>query len=172
MRVAVYSGSFNPIHEGHLSILRGLKGFDATYMLVTPSSPFKDDAANSLERLEAARRVLAANPDISARLDDIEYRMDGPWYTIRTLRALKAREPHNDFTLVIGGDNLAAIRQWRDYQSILLEFGVLVFPRQGADSQALKADLLAENPHYRIALADAPLVNISSSMIRAGIKKN
>ena len=95
--------------------------------------------------------------------------MPEPHYTIRTLNALKEREPENSFTLVIGADNLADIRRWRDYGSILKDFGVAVFPRAGHDLETIKQDLLEEDPAYKIQIADAPLVNISSTEIREAV---
>jgi nicotinate-nucleotide adenylyltransferase len=92
--------------------------------------------------------------------------MPEPHYTIRTLDALKEREPETSFTFVLGSDNLADIRRWRDYQRILLEFGVAVYPRTGFDTEAVRQDLLKENPDYRIEIIDAELVDISSSEIR------
>jgi nicotinate-nucleotide adenylyltransferase len=92
--------------------------------------------------------------------------MPEPHYTIRTLDALKAREPENSFTLVIGADNLADIRRWRDYDRILGEYGVAVFPRTGHDLEEIKADLITENPSFKIELLEAEMVDISSTIIR------
>ena len=100
---------------------------------------------------------------------DIELRMDPPQYTIRTLDALQAREPQNEFVLVIGADNLESFPRWRDYQRILTQYGVAVFPRKGYHRGHLKARLLKENPAYRITLLKAPLVTISSTEIREGL---
>ena len=95
--------------------------------------------------------------------------MEPPQYTIRTLDALKARERENDFSLIIGADNLESFPRWRDYSRILKEYGVAVFPRKGYHRGHLRARLLKEDPSYRIELLKAPLVNISSTEIREGI---
>ena len=171
MRITVYSGSFNPLHIGHLAIMEYLsswEGTDWTYLVVSPQNPLKDpDAAQTgRRRYLAALEALQRHPDLRVWLDDIELRMPPPSYTIRTLDTLRKQEPGNDFTLVIGGDNLAGIRRWKDYARILTEYGVAVYPRRGHDSEALRAELLAENPAYRITLLDCPLVDISSTRIR------
>lgn len=171
MRIAVYPGSFDPLHIGHLAILRALGQsslFDCTYLLVSPQNPLKirSTAASALERTAAAQAALARHPELNARLDEIELSMAPPTYTIRTLDALQEREPGNDFTLVMGADNLAQIRRWRDYGRILSEFGVAVYPRKGFDLDAMKLELLAESGDYRIEVLDAPLVDISSTEIR------
>lgn len=92
--------------------------------------------------------------------------MPAPHYTVRTLNALKDREPENTFTFVMGADNLADIRRWREYASILKDFGVAVFPRTGHDLTLIKQDLLNEDPAYKIQILNAPMVNISSTEIR------
>ena len=176
MRIAVFSGSFNPLHIGHLAILRYLsswEGADWTYLVVSPQNPLKDAAGAKTvkERYLAALAALRRHPELRAWLDDTELRMPPPSYTIRTLDTLARQEPGNAFTLVIGGDNLANLRQWRDYKRILLEYGVAVYPRQGFDLEALRDDLLAEDTDYRITLLDCPLVNMSSTQIREAIAR-
>lgn len=145
--------------------------FDWVYLVVSPQNPFKDPAKaeSARRRYDAAVDAVLRHPGLRVWVDDIELGMEPPHYTIRTLRALKEREPENDFTLVIGADNLAVFRGWRDYADILLEFGVIVFPREGYDSPALAADLIEANPSYKIKIADFKEVDISSTQIRDGI---
>lgn len=171
MRIAVYSGSFNPLHIGHLAImeyLTGEKGFDWVYLVVSPKNPLKEDisADSGQERYDAAVAAVKRHPELHVWVDNIELLLPPPQYTVRTLHELKKREPENDFMLIIGGDNLATFTQWKDYQEILLEFGVMVYPRDGYDSEAAKAALLSENRDYRIEIIDAPIVDISSTEIR------
>lgn len=173
MQIAVYSGSFDPLHIGHQAIMEHLTrdgGFDWVYLVVSPQNPFKDPskAESALRRYRNAVDAVKRHPDLHVWVDDIELGMEPPHYTIRTLLALKEREPENDFTLVIGADNLAVFRGWRDYGRILKEFGIIVFPREGFDMVALKDSLLAEDTAYRISLADAAEVDVSSTEIRDG----
>ena len=174
MKIAVYPGSFDPLHIGHQAIMEYLtreKEFDWVYLVITPQNPFKDasKALSAQERYEAAVDAVLRHPDLHVRVDDIELTLGTPSYTMRTLEALKLREPENEFTLVIGADNLASFRGWREAGRILKEFGVVVFPRDGYDAEALKDSLMEECPDYRIAIMDAPLVNISSTWIRETI---
>lgn len=202
--IAVYSGSFNPLHIGHLAIIRHMievAGFDMVYLIVSPKNPLKDGISSDSgrERYMAAveaveRRFLRSGLSASGRndnkeshsasgrndskaveakvkVDDIELNMPEPHYTIRTLDALKEREPDNRFTLVMGADNLADIRRWRDYTRILKEFGVAVFPREGHDLTEIKQDLLKEDPAYMIQILDAEMVDISSTQIREAIAR-
>ena len=170
-RIAVYGGSFDPVHEGHLSILRHLcesGEFDEVRMVVSPLSPLKDSSRDDPQiKLRNARNIIASHPELDVIVDDIEFHLGIPYYTITTLDTIKSSNPSAAITMVIGADNLSDIHRWKDYGRILSEYGVLVFPRQGFDAEALKSDLLCENPAYLIRIADAPLVNISSTWIRA-----
>lgn len=174
MRIAVYSGSFNPLHIGHQAIMEYLTqdaAFDWVYLVVSPQSPFKDvaNALSGRERYEAAVEAVKRHPEIRVWVDDIELGMESPHYTIRTLDALREREPENQFTLVIGADNLESFPRWRDYDRILREYGVVVFPRKGYHRGHLKVRLLRECPDYRIENLKAPRIDISSTEIREGL---
>ena len=172
MHVAVYSGSFNPLHIGHLAIMQRLRdSFDWTYLIVSPKNPLKDgiSADTGIDRYRAAVAAVCRHPGLRVWVDDIELGMEAPHYTIRTLDALKAREPEHDYTLVVGADNLADIRRWQDYGRILAEYGIAVYPRTGFDLDGIIADLQAENPAWRIEVLDAPTVDISSTEIREGL---
>ena len=187
MNVAVYSGSFNPLHIGHLAIIKHMieeAGFDMVYLIVSPKNPLKDGISATtgkdryLAAIEAVNRHFVnkaweteCGDDMPPKVKvvDIELNMPEPHYTVRTLRALKEREPDNAFTFVMGADNLADIRRWREYATILKEFGVAVFPRTGHDLTQIKQDLLNEDPAYRIQILDAQMVDISSTQIRNAI---
>lgn len=202
MKIAVYSGSFDPLHIGHQAIMEYLtreKDFDWVYLVVSPQNPLKDPskALNARARYEAAIEAVKRHPDLHVWVDDVELEMDPPHYTIRTLDALKRREPDNDFTLVMGADNLEGIRRWRDFPRILSEYGVVVYPRKGYDIDSVKEKLMEESkdlptPYvldvseshfmtggltieeaferlYNIRVIDAPIVDISSTQIREGI---
>lgn len=177
MKVAVYSGTFNPLHIGHKAIMSYLTekmDFDCVYLIVSPKNPLKTSvsADSARARYEAACEAVGKY-GLKAKVDDIELGMPAPQYTVRTLDALKAREPWNSFTLVIGADNLANLHNWKDYRKILSEYGIVVFPRDGFDAAALKMELEKELEKdrlpCRVRLAGAPLVNISSTEIRKGL---
>lgn len=171
-RIAVYSGSFNPLHKGHLAILEFLTrdaGFDKVYLVVTPQNPFKEASDTGPARYQAAVEAVGRHPGLKVQVEDLELRMPPPQYTIRTLDALREREPENAFTLVIGADNLESFPRWREHGRILREYGVVVFPRKGWHRGWLKARLMKEDPSYKITLLKAPLVTISSTQIREGL---
>ena len=178
MKIAVYSGSFNPLHIGHQAIMEYLTesmGFDMVYLIVSPKNPIKltVSAETGRERYEAAVAAVERHQELKVKVDDIELDMPAPQYTIKTLDALAAREPDNTFTFVLGADNLADIRRWRDYGRILADYGVVVYPRKGFDMKQIKETLMHEclgmqGKQYRICLMeDAPIVDISSTELRA-----
>lgn len=180
MKVAVYSGSFNPLHIGHLAIMKYMveeAAFDMVYLIVSPKNPLKDGISSDsgMNRYNAA--VEAVNRHFEntegqtgkVLVDDIELTMPEPHYTIRTLDALREREPGNSFTFIMGADNLADIRRWKDYGRILRDYGAAVYPREGIDLDAVKADLLKEDAEFKITIVNAPMVDISSSEIREGV---
>ena len=197
MRIAVYSGSFNPLHIGHQAIMERLtmtEDFDWVYLVISPQNPIKDPslALSAEQRYRAAIDAVRRHPELHVWVDNIELEMPAPTYTIKTLDALKQREPMNDFTLVIGADNLENIHRWRDAPRILSEYGVAVYPRKGYDLPRLREMLLEECRHfpgpyvldasqstppdqvsledldrfYKIRIIDAPIVDISSTQIR------
>jgi nicotinate-nucleotide adenylyltransferase len=175
MRIAVYPGSFDPLHKGHQAILEYLTregGFDCTYLIVSPQNPFKDPskAENAKHRYEAAVEALSRHPELKARADDIELGMDPPNYTIRTLDALRAREPQNEFTLAIGADNIGGLPRWRCVRRILSEYDTVVYPRPGYDAGKLMAEFRdycrSRHVRFSLTLINAPMVDISSTQIR------
>jgi len=161
--VALYFGTFNPMHKGHLSILRHLaaSGFDAVKMIVSPESPFKRGAdATAEERLDKVRAKVA-ELGLPVEVDDVEFHLPRPNYTINTLRHLSEENPDTDFVIAMGADNIAGIEGWREWESIVGGYEIWVYPRKGYDVAEKCASL-------GVKYIDAPLVNISSSDIRAG----
>jgi len=172
VRIAVYSGSFNPLHIGHLSIVKNLcHDFDKVLLIVSPQNPLKKTAnpSNSRKRLEdAARAVKRHGEEFCGKVEvsDIEFHLPLPNYTYTTLVKLRESYPDDRICLVVGGDQISDFRRWRNYDKILLEFGICVFPRKGFDIWSACAGLLLENSAYRVSICKMPLVNISSSEIR------
>ena len=174
MRIAVYPGSFDPLHIGHQAIMEYLtrdSGFDWVYLVISPQNPFKDPAKalNAEQRYRDAIAAARRNPELHVWVDNIELSMDPPHYTIRTLDALRKREPDNEFTLVVGADNLQRILQWRSSFRILTEYGIAVYPRRGYDVEAIRDGILKILPCSKIQIINAPIIDISSTRIREGL---
>ncbi|MBO4417005.1 MAG: nicotinic acid mononucleotide adenylyltransferase [Bacteroidales bacterium] len=152
------------MHAGHLAILNYLrhKGFEEVRMIVSPESPFKIGSYDTAEtRLAAVRgKVAELCPDVI--VSDVEYHLPQPNYTINTLRALQKAEPDTDFVIAMGADNIKGIERWREWEEIVNNYEIWVYPRKGYYVKRLCKKLGARY------LEDAKLVNISSTQIRAG----
>lgn len=135
MSRAVYGGSFDPFHNGHLALVRTLleRGV-CDEVLVVPArvSPHKDStAAPAAHRLAMTRLGLSDVP--RARVLDLEIERSGPSYTVDTLEELVAADPeHEPLLLVMGDDSLAGFRSWRNTERILELAELIVFARRGS----------------------------------------
>lgn len=164
-RTALFFGSFNPIHVGHLIIANTMlqqEGVDELWFVVSPQNPLKERAALLADhhRMQMVRRAIEDNYKMQAC--DIEMHLPLPSYTAVTLAALGEKYPEREFCLVMGSDNLATFERWRNYEYILEHYRLLVYPRPG--TQRCK---LATHPH--VTMVDVPMMDISSSYIRQQI---
>ncbi|AMM51354.1 nicotinate-nucleotide adenylyltransferase [Rufibacter sp. DG15C] len=170
MRVGLLFGSFNPIHIGHLILANFMAtnaNVDTVWLVVSPQNPFKpsNSLLHEFDRLHMVRLAIADNPDLG--VTDIEFRMPKPSYTIDTLTWLKEKYPTYQFSLIMGEDNLATFHKWKNYEQILDQHEILVYPRPGS---APIPDALAG--HARIQVVEAPLLDISATFIRKCLKEN
>ena len=177
MKKALYFGSFNPVHYGHVSIARyvaDMEETDAVIIIPSPHNPFKDTStlADPQLRLRQVRRAFEGiSPKIT--VSDIEYRLQEPLYTINTLKALQEIDRQSEFILLIGADNIAGIERWYKGTQILQEFPVWVYPRKGYDGAALCKECAARTDARCVRfLEGAPLLDISSTQIRNQLNKN
>lgn len=166
MKVGLYFGSFNPVHAGHMIIanyMLACAGIDRLWFIVSPHNPLKEK--NTLladrHRLELVRLAIGDNNKMKA--SDIEFQMPQPSFTIHTLTYLKEKHPDYSFYLIMGSDNLATLHKWKNYEEILKQHRILVYPRPKSDGGPLKA-------HPHVEMVDAPHVEVSSTFIREAIK--
>lgn len=163
-KIGIYGGSFNPVHWGHVGLAEWIArhtDLDAVWLMVTPNNPLKDARilADEQLRLEGVRKAIAGKKGLVA--SDFEFALPRPTYTAATLRALSEAYKEDKFTLIIGEDNLAIFDQWREYEYILANYRVFVYPRKGCPRE--EKDW---GPNVHI-LRGAPLFDISSTEIRA-----
>lgn len=178
-RIGIYGGSFNPVHFGHVGLARWVienTDLDELWLLVTPNNPLKQTASLAPEeqRLEAVRIAVKDIPHVLA--SDFEFSLPRPSYTANTLRALQTAYPEYEFTLVIGEDNLSIFSKWREYECILTNFRIFVYPRHSSDGAQSAAHRIinqykSQFPDAKdiVFLASAPYFDISSTEIRASI---
>ena len=171
-QVALLFGSFNPIHEGHLAILRYLTEHTKAAevrLIVSPQSPFKQGQGlvdNAQARLDGARDAVA-DAGLAVTVSDVEFHLPEPWYTIDTLHFLQEQEPDKEFVLVMGGDNIASLERWHQGPEILRDFEIWIYPRPGYDAASAVDRLNASGKCKGITLfSEAPQNDISSTRIR------
>jgi nicotinate-nucleotide adenylyltransferase len=164
-RTALFFGSFNPIHVGHLVIANTMAqqdGIDEVWFVVSPQNPLKERSTLLADhhRLQMVRRAVDDNYHL--RVCDIEMHLPIPSYTVVTLAALGEKYPDREFSLIMGSDNLATFERWRNYEYILEHYRLHVYPRPGSEHCKL-----ASHPH--VEMAEVPMMDISSSYIRRQI---
>jgi len=165
MITCIYSGSFNPVHIGHLALANWLceyGGIDELWFMVSPQNPLKESA--ELMDAEQRLKMVAAAVEGYSRISvsDFELSMPRPTYTIDTLRALRETYPERRFQLLIGADSWNSISKWKEYRTLIREFPVIVYPRNGYSC------VIPENCHT-VRTVDAPLFEVSSTFIRKAI---
>lgn len=169
MKVGLYFGSFNPINIGHLVIGNYLAehgDLDQIWFVVTPHNPFKkkDTLLDNYQRLEMVYLATKEYPKLKPC--DIEFNLPQPNYTLNTLAYLQEKHPQHDFCLIMGEDNLKGFHKWKNYQVILENHDIYVYPRISEGPIETQFD-----NHQKIHRVDAPIMELSSTYIRSAIKK-
>jgi nicotinate-nucleotide adenylyltransferase len=167
VKIGLFFGSFNPVHNGHLIIanyVRETTDLDKVWLVVSPQNPFKVKLTllNEYDRLHLIKLAIEGNDHL--RTSDIEFKLPKPSYTIDTLTHLKEKYPTYEFSLIMGGDNLTSLNKWKNYELILNNHDIYVYKRDGDE----------ENPfpeRKTIHFLDVPLLDISATFIRENIQK-
>lgn len=167
MKIGLYSGSFNPIHHGHVMLANYLVEFsdlDQLWFVVSPHNPLKkrEDLMDDQDRLKMVQ--LAIGDDPRMKVSDIEMSLPLPSYTINTLRTLSAQHPNDQFVFICGMDSLQGFPRWKEYQAILDNYELLVFPRKGYNGGEL-----LQHPHVKVL--ETPIIEVSSTFIRNCVKE-
>lgn len=162
----LFFGSFNPVHIGHLLIANYFVEFTEmceVWFIVSPQSPFKQKQHMLPERQRLHLLNLAIESDDRFRASDIEFSMPKPSYTIDTLTYLSEKYPDRQFAIIMGSDNLTGLSKWKNYNEILRNYRIYVYPRKNTGTGI---------SHENIIITEAPAVEISSSFIRDAIASN
>lgn len=164
-RMLLYFGSFDPIHNGHIALAeyaleRDLA--DEVALIISPQNPFKTDV---LQTPEYTRYEMAEMATKESRFPQqikpsvVEFVLEKPSYTIKTLDYLKETcGDEMEFSIITGSDIWARFDEWKDYERILNEYKIYVYPRKGYEVEKF-ADRVT-------LLSDAPYVEFSSTEVR------
>lgn len=170
MKVGLYFGTFNPIHVGHLIIANHLaenSDLDEVWMVVTPHNPLKKKSG-LLEDYHRLHMIhLATERFDKIKPSDIEFKLPQPNYTINTLIHLTEKFPKYEFSLIMGEDNLKSLNKWKNYEQILKDYDLYVYPRI---SESEVPDEFVNHP--KIHKVEAPIIELSSTFIRNSVKES
>jgi len=167
MKVALFFGSFNPIHIGHLVIASYIAehtDHDQVWFVVSPQNPLKNkkQLLSEYDRLDLVHAAIEG--DERLRASDIEFNMPRPSYTIHTLLYLQEKHPDHEFSLIMGSDTVNTLPKWKNYEEIIKNYGIIAYPRP-------EVEIMNElKKQIKLTEVKAPLMQISSTYIRRNIK--
>lgn len=171
-KTGLFFGSYNPIHIGHTAIagyMTEFAGLDQVWFVVSPQNPLKKKETLLADRQRLYMVELAINGNDKFRSSDIEFRMPVPSYTIDTITYLRDKYPSHEFALILGEDNLYTLHKWKNAVELVKHYPLYVYPRQEAvkPSNFTLEEVLSK---ARINFVDAPVMGISGTFIRNGIR--
>ena len=169
MKIGIFGGSFNPIHSGHAIIAHHIitSGVvDRLWLMVSPVNPLKVGHERQVSDTDRLRMVeMVSRPMENVETSAFEFTMPKPSYTMDTLNALQKKFPDDEFYLVTGADNWVIFDRWRNSEEILAKYHLLVYPRLGYDV------VIPEELRDRVTLVDAPIIELSSTLVRERLAK-
>jgi nicotinate-nucleotide adenylyltransferase len=166
-KTGLFFGSFNPIHSGHLMIVSYMTEFtdlDQVWFVVSPHNPLKEKSTLLADHHRLSMVNLTIEEDARFRSCNIEFKLPQPSYTIDTLTYLSEKFPKKEFVMIAGSDILTTFHKWKNHEELLRQYSIYLYPRP--DTAASPFD-----QHPSITRVDAPLISISSSFIRNGIRE-
>lgn len=165
LQIGIFSGSFNPIHVGHLALANYLceyEGLDEVWFLVTPRNPLKQGQEMMDDDFRLHLVKLAVEGYSKFSTSDFEFHLPKPSYTVFTMEKLREAYPHYTFHLIIGSDNWQLFSRWYQWERILAENRLIIYPRAG---YPVNETTLPE----QVKLSSAPTFEISSTFIRRSL---
>ena len=170
MKIGIFGGTFNPIHIGHAIIANYIaqnSDLDAVWFMVAPQNPLKQHIVNEASDSDRVKMVeLVTNKLDNVYTSEFEFSLPRPSYTYKTLCDLSRQPPTDEFHLIIGGDNWANFSKWKNFEDIIRNYQILVYPRFGYDT-----DIPGEYSG-NVSIVDAPIIELSSTQIRTSLRQN
>jgi len=167
MRIGLFFGSFNPIHTGHCIIANFILAntkLEQIWFIVSPQNPLKSSSGllNEYHRLHLVQ--LAIEGESKLRVNDIEFRLPKPSYTVDTLSFLTEKYPLQTFSIIIGSDSFKNLPKWKNYSHIIQHYPLFIYMRPGNE-------IIVDYPEADITILKSPLLEISATLIRDNIKQ-
>ncbi len=167
MKIGLYFGSFNPVHNGHLIIATHIVNstdIQQVWFVVSPQNPLKKNSTllNEYHRLHLVQ--IAIEGENKLRASNIEFHLPKPSYTIDTLTHLQEKYPEHEFFVIMGSDSYTNIHKWKNHAALLKNYHLFIYQRPGFE--------VTKNEAANVTILDAPLLEISSTRIRELLKKN
>lgn len=173
-KIGLFFGSFNPIHIGHLILANYIlehSDMQELWFVVSPQNPFKEKKSllNDHNRLDMVQ--LAIKNYQKMRASNVEFSLPTPSYTIDTLTYLQEKHPDYSFSLIMGEDNLKSLHKWKNYELLLKNHQIIVYPRILGEDISTPLNVTELKNHENIHQIDAPIIELSATEIRNMIKE-
>jgi len=166
-KIGLFFGSFNPIHIGHLAIANYFAEFtdlNEVWFVISPHNPLKNKSSLLAQHHRLYMVNLAIEEYPKFKSSDIEFQLPQPSYTIHTLAHLREKYPQHQFCLILGQDNLTTFHKWKNYDLILQNYFLYIYPRPNVPATQF-------DNHPKVIFTNAPQIEISASFIRQSIKE-
>ncbi|WP_312082554.1 nicotinate (nicotinamide) nucleotide adenylyltransferase [Epilithonimonas hominis] len=172
-KIGLFFGSFNPIHIGHLILANYIlehSDMQELWFVVSPQNPFKDKKSllKDHNRLDMVQLAIKNYPKM--RASNVEFSLPTPSYTIDTLTYLQEKHPDYSFSLIMGEDNLKSLHKWKNYELLLKNHQIIVYPRILGEDISTPLNVTELKNHHNIHKIDAPIIELSATEIRDMIK--
>lgn len=166
MKIGLYFGSFNPVHNGHLIIANYVANqilVDQVWFIISPQNPFKKTLSllNEYHRLNMVKIAIVGETKLKA--SNVEFKLPKPSYTIDTLVYLAEKYPNYQFDIIMGTDGFKNLSKWKNYEVLIKDYHFILYKRPGFE--------VTETHGANFTLLNAPLLDISSTYIRGLIKE-
>ncbi len=174
MRIAMFGGSFNPVHNGHIQLAKVfVKKLRLDKLIVVPAyvSPFKqsDNSVSPWQRFEMCRLAFENMP--VAEVSDIEIKCEGASYTYLTLEKLSELYPNSQLYLITGADMFLTVHQWKNPEMIFRLATICGVPRNNDDIAVLeKQGAFLHTLGAETEILDTCVMTVSSTQVRESIK--
>ncbi len=167
MKIGLYFGSFNPIHNGHLIIANYIANYtdhQQVWFVISPQNPLKNSKSLIHEQCRKHLIDLCIEGEKKLRTSNVEFKLPKPSYTIDTMTYLSEKFPKNLFSIIMGSDSFTNIKKWKNYELLLRNYNIYIYERYGFPKE--------KTTSQNITYLNAPLLNISSTHIREMLKEN